>query len=170
MSGWFRMLFLFSSFGPLYAVLALGLYVQNHAFHALLAATTAVTSFLVFLKLREGFVRKSPFWSKIDVEAALDESILSYLIAYLPPLLIDDFNKPEKFIPAIGFYFVVITLMLRTDTIYVNPYFTWFGYRIYRVKLASGCPIILVTSRKYVASGDELSLYEMQPSRLYFAN
>lgn len=170
MTSWFRALFLFSSFGPLYAVLALGLYVQNHCVGASVAVAAFVLSFLVFLKLRSGFKKNSVFHAKVQTESMLDENILTYMITYIPPFLIDDFSKPEKFIPALGFYVVMVALMLRTETIYVNPYFLWFGYRIYRVTLESGRPAIIVTRRDEVVSGDLLNLYEVHASRLYFAD
>lgn len=121
------------------------------------------------MNLQAGFKAKSPVHNEVTVNGPLDEAILTYLIAYLPPLIVDDFSKPEKFVPAALFYIVVILLMFRADTVYVNPFFLLCGYRIYRVTLESGRPAIVVTRLAEVASVTRLSLYEIQPSRLYYA-
>jgi len=169
MSGWFRALFLLSSFGPLYALLAVGLWFQGAHGPAVVAATAFVSSFLLFLKLRSGFKRQSVVRNKVELIESLDENILTYLISYLPPVLIDDYSDPKKTGPLIVFYVVAVVLMLRTNTIYVNPYFLVFGYRIYRVTLTSGRPAIVVCNRPELVTGDELNLYEIESSRLYFA-
>jgi len=170
MSGWFRALFLFSSFGPLYLLLAVSLYVQHQRGGCIASLIAFVCSFLVFLKLRSGFQRKSVMRNKVVLEQSLDENILTYLISYLPPLLIDNLADPKKTIPALTFYAVTVLLMLRIQSLYINPYFLMFGYRIYRVALESGRPAIVIVKGREVVTGDTLNLYEIEPSTLYFAN
>lgn len=170
MSGWFRALFLVSSFGPLYGVVAAELYVQRAKvdgwwFFALCFAA----SVLIFLWLQRDFRSKSPVHTRAKVIAALDEGILAYIIAYLPPLFIDDFSKPEKILPVALFYVVLATLMIRADTIYVNPFFLWFGYRVYRMELESGRSVIVITRKQEVVGEERLNLYEIEPSRFYYA-
>lgn len=169
MSGWFRALFLFSSFGPLYAVLGLGLTIQKLNEPARIAWLAFAASVFVFLYLRSGFRSKPVFHSKMEVVGQLDENILSYLIAYLPPIFIDNFKTPEKYAPASAFYFLLIILMARIDTIYVNPFFIMCGYKIYRVKLESGRLAIVVTRKREIGKDEVLNLHELDSSRLYFA-
>jgi len=168
MSAWYRTLFLFSSFGPLYLVLAFSLYVQHHVVAAGVGAGIVVASFLVFLKLRSGFKRGSVFRSEVDPDEVLDENILNYLIAYLPPLFVDDLGSPTKIVPVGVFYAVTALLLFMSETIYVNPYFLMFRYRVYRMKLQSGRKVVVVTTRRDVVSGEMLNLHEVQPSRMYF--
>jgi hypothetical protein len=171
MSGWFRALFLTSSFAPLYAMLAAELYVQREhvgwAWTAFLACF--VSSILIFLQLQGGFKSKSPFHSIASKPEALDEGILTYIISYIPPLLVDDFSKAEKLVPAVAFYFVLAILMWHVDTIHVNPLFLVFRYRIYRVELESGRSAVIITRKEEIVGAERLSLFEIQPSRLYFA-
>jgi hypothetical protein len=169
MSGWFRTLFLFSSFGPLYAVLAVCLHVQKHHFAAQLTWIVAAASLLVFLKLKSDFKQKSVFYNQVAPIGSLDENILSYMIAYLPPLLVDDFSRAEKVVPVAAFYAVVGVLMMLVDTLYLNPFFLMFGLRIYRVQLESGRTVVLVTRLREIAANQRLSLYEIQESRFYYA-
>lgn len=171
MSGWFRALFLVSSFGPLYGVVAAGLFVQRAKvdgwwFFALWCAA----SVLIFLWLQRDFKSKSPVHMKAKVTSALDESILTYIVAYLPPLLVDDFSKLENTIPALLFYVILVTLMARAETIYVNPFFLWFGYRVYRMELETGRSVIVITRKQEVIGGERLNLYEIQASRFYYAS
>lgn len=169
MSGWFRALFLFSSFGPLYAVLGLGLTIQNLAKPALIAWIASALSVFVFLYLRSGFRSGPVFHSKLEIDAQIDENILSYLIAYLPPIFIDNFKLPEKYVPAGAFYAILFVLMIRIDTLYVNPFFIMCGYKIYRVKLESGRSAVVVTRKREISKDEVLNLHELDSSRLYFA-
>lgn len=169
MSGWFRALFLFSSFGPLYAVLAISLHVQSLHKEAQISWGVTALSFLVFMFLKSGFKRKSVHYSRVTSEASLDENILSYMLAYLPPLLIDDFTQNQKVIPAVAFYAVISFLLARIDALYINPYFLLFGFRIYRVRLESQRAALVITKLSEIGVGQRLGLYEIQRSRLYFA-
>src|SRR5579863_3991880 len=103
MSGWFRTLFLLSSFGPLYAMLAVGFWVQGGRAAAAVAVAAFIGSFLLFLKLKSGFNRASVLRNKVALLESLDENILTYLISYLPPILIDDYSDPKKVAPIIIF-------------------------------------------------------------------
>lgn len=169
MSGWFRALFLFSSFGPLYAVLGLGLTIQKLDKPALVAWLASAASVVVFLYLRSGFRSSPVFHSKLTVDSQLDENILSYLIAYLPPIFIDNFKSAEKYAPASAFYVILFALMIRIDTLYVNPFFIVCGYKIYRVRLESGRSAVVVTRRREIGKDEVLNLHELDSSRLYFA-
>lgn len=84
--------------------------------------------------------------------------------------MIDDLSSAAKVAPATVFYAVLILIMLRTDTVYVNPYFLMFGYRIFRIELPLRRPVVIITKIKVVIPGDNLTLHEIEPSRLYFAS
>ena len=180
MSVWYRALFLFSSFGPLYLLVCVGLGVQHDWEKAgpksgviiAIAVTVGVflLSVIVFERLRSEFRANSPARYPVEPIISLDENVLTYLITYLPPLMIDDFSSIPKVAPAIIFYAVMFLIMMRTDTMYVNPYFLLFGYRIYRVRLPSKRSVIIVTKKAEVMPDELLNLYEIQPSRLFYAD
>lgn len=169
MTSWFRLHFLFSSFGPLFALGAIVFAVQGYPWLAGLAGLLAICAALTFIALAAGLKRKSPFHEVVQVDAALDQHILSHLIAYLPPVLVDDIGSQQKIIPITAFYGLLLVLMLRADAIYVNPFFLWFGYRIFQVRIPNGRQIVIVTKRPSTISGDRLTLYEIDATRLYFA-
>ncbi|UKE57709.1 hypothetical protein [Xanthomonas translucens] len=179
MTAWFKSKFLFSSFGPLYFFLAIGLTVQhnwqskwNWGFtnSAMVAGWGClVLSFLIFLQLRTSFEVGSIIRSAISAPERLDESVLSYMLSYLPPLMIDDFGNNAKVIPAAGFYSVLITLMAATNTIYINPYFLIFRIRIFRISLPDGKRVVLISKRNTLKDGESIPLYAINPESLYYS-
>ena len=180
MTLWYRALFLFSSFGPLYFLLCAGLAVQHDwtkegwkggdVIATLCVGILFLLSFVIFLFLRSGFKSNSISRYSVDEISSLDEAILTYLIAYLPPLMIDDLSSIAKVVPLAIFYLIMTTVMLLSDTMYVNPYFLLFGYRVYRVKLPSNRMVIVVSRKRELLPGELLHLYEVQPSRLFYAD
>lgn len=168
MTPWFRTLFLFSSFGPLYVLFAASLYVQGVRLWWGGVAVFCVAA-IVFIWIVSRFKRKSVIRKKISVEASLDENIFSYLVSYFPPFMTDNFSDPTKVTPILIFYATMVFLLFRSNTIYINPFFIASGYRLYRVRLdGSNRSIVLITKRQDMIDGDMLSLYEVHPSRLYF--
>ena len=180
MTAWYRARFLFCSFGPLYLLLCVGLAVQHTWSMAsmrnydtivmAIAACAFALSILVFQNLRRSFAAASPSRYAASPVESLDESVLGYMLSYIPPLMIDDLGSIAKVAPAVVFYAVFILILLRTDTMYVNPYFLLFKYRVFRVELPSRRSVIVITNKSEIMPGEILSLHEIQPSKLYFSS
>ena len=170
MSGWFRVLFLFNSFGPLYAILGASLWVQGITLPAVLWLGTALGAVLVFGGIASRLTARQAQYEAVEIEAALDENVLSYLIAYLPPLLVDDFSKAEKAVPALLFYAVVAVLMLSSNTLYINPFFLLFGFRIFRGRLVrSQRCVVIITRLREIEPQERLALHEIETAHLFYA-
>ena len=170
MSGWFRLLFLFNSFGPLYAVLSVSLWIQGIKQPAAWWLVATVAALIVFGGVVSRLTARQAQFETVEIEAALDENVLSYIVAYLPPLLVDDYSKPEKAVPAVLFYVVVILLMLSSSTLYVNPFFLLFGFRIFRVKLLrSQRRVVIITRLREIDPQERLALHEIETSHLFYA-
>lgn len=169
MTNFFRLQFVFSSFGPLFALMAVVLVVQDRPWGAAVAGLLALCAFVTFLALATGMKRKSPSFEVVRVDARLDQHVLSHLISYLPPVLMDDFGTVETIVPVFAFYAIIVLLMLRADSIYVNPFFLWCGYRVHQVRLENDRSVVIVTRRTSTITGDRLALYEVDATRLYFA-
>jgi hypothetical protein len=180
MSLWYRTLFLFSSFGPLYLLLCGQLAVQydwgkgdwKGGIVIAIGATGGAfaLSFLVFMRLRAGFQSNSPSRQVVEPLESLDNNVLNYLIAYFPPFMIDNFMSLTKVVPVIIFYIVMIVIMIRSETLHVNPYFLLFGYRLHKARLPSKRSVILVTKKSEIMPEELLNLYEIQPSRVFYAD
>lgn len=180
MTLWYRALFVFSSFGPLYLLLSAALVTQLLFGGGELSASSRVAIFvsllafllsiIVFLCIVLGFRRSSPSWFPADPTETLDEGILAYMISYFPPLMIDDFLSPAKVVPVAVFYTVLLAILLGSNATYVHPYFLLFGYRIYRMRLPSKRLVIVVTKADEFLPGDRLRFYEVQSGRMFFAD
>jgi len=173
----FKAIFLFSSFAPLYFLLAIGLAVQRWdrseyglagTFGVWIATLLLILSYFAFIYLRRGLAITQPMREEVSSPQAADESVLSYMLSYIPPLLIDDFSNPEKSVPAICFYIVLIIMMGATQTIYVNPYFLLSGCRIFKAKI-SGKPVTIITTRDFLPESELITLHEIGLSSLYYA-
>lgn len=169
MSGWFRAIFLFTSFAPLYLILSGSLWIQGYRFWWIALILTGI-AVIAFLFLEKRLTHKSVFRTKVTFESSLDESVFSYMLSYIPPLMIDDFSDSKKLVPVIGFYLVTVALLFRSSVIYINPFFMALGYRVYIGRLhESGRSVVVVTRHTAPIQGEMLNLYEVQPSRLYYA-
>lgn len=170
MSGWFRALFLFTSFAPLYLLIGASLWIQGFRLWwiALLAAGLALATFLL---LERRLTYKSPFRQQVTFESSLDESVFSYMLSYLPPIMIDNFSDLKKVTPVIGFYIVSAFLLFRSSVVYINPFFMALGYRIHIGRLhESGRTVVVIVRGFTPIDGEILKLHEVQPARLYFAD
>lgn len=84
--------------------------------------------------------------------------------------MIDDFSDMKKLVPVIGFYIVTVFLLFRSSVIYINPFFIALGYRVYIGRIhESGRSVVIITRDKAPIDGEVLNLYEVQSSRLYYA-
>jgi hypothetical protein len=65
---------------------------------------------------------------------------------------------------------VAAVLLFRSPVIYIHPFFIAFGYRIYIGRIhESGRTVVIITRGAPPIEGEVLSLYEVQPARLYYA-
>ncbi len=83
--------------------------------------------------------------------------------------MIDDYLDLNKVIPVSIFYIIIFIIMFRTDTMYVNPYFLIFRIKIFKVTLPSGRSVVVVTDRQEILNGENLTLYAIESSKLYYS-
>lgn len=134
-----------------------------------LAAVAFALSLFAFVALRSGFAKSSPSRYTVEPVESLDESVFGYMLSYIPPLMIDDLHSLSKIAPIIVFYAVLVLIMVRTDTLYVNPYFLLFKFRIFRIRLPSGRLVIIITQKPEVLPNELLTLHEIQPAKMFYA-
>jgi hypothetical protein len=85
----------------------------------------------------------------------------------MPPIFLGDMLRTSNIVPVIGFYIVMILLMLRSDLLYINPYFILFGYRVHRVVINTGNAVVIVSRGGIIREGALLTLREVARSSLY---
>lgn len=171
MGNLFKAMFLFSSFGPLYAIFAVRLHysakvapIWPQAFW--LAFGLSIITFLLSARLLSGV--KRALRKVIDVKPK-DAEVLSYLMTYIPTLVFRDFADPGTYIPLVILYGIIAVLYMRLDAPYLNPFFLLFNYRIYEAKLEDSRAVITIVSKgRPVGGSEKLLLAEIGAGTLYY--
>jgi hypothetical protein len=171
MTSWFRFWFLFSSFGPLYLIFAIKLWLNEGVTRA--AAWTALTAFVlsivVFAIIRSQLRSDNgtPF-DLVDVKPK-DSEIFSYITTYIPPLITRDMSTPDVYWPLIVLYAVIALAYMKLDSPYLNPFFILFGYRVYEGRMKDSRTLVTIISRRRRLTGtDRVTLYEIGTGDLYY--
>ena len=166
----FKLIFIFSSFGPLYAVFALEIYLTKDAPQTLcyLFSTLFAVSIVAFItatrRMRQG---TSNSYTVVDVKPK-DAEVFPYTMTYILPLIFKDFEKPNVYIPLTLLYGLMCLLYIRLDALYINPFFLIFGYRIFEAKLEPSRNIItIIAYRRPVSSTERLQMRELSAGVYY---
>lgn len=170
MTSFFKLCFLFSSFGPLYLVFS------TKAFFSPCGSDTVsgifiaafLASILVFWLLIRMMRRGVGNNYKIVDVKTKDLEVFPYLMAYIPPIAFRDIDRPETYVPTIILYSVISLLYLRLDGPYLNPFFLLFGFRIYEAKLEPSRNVVTVIAcRRPVSSNEEIQMTELSAGVYY---
>ena len=82
---------------------------------------------VILLKLEKGTQEKS-----INNLENPDDTVLSYIMTYIIPLITNGDNSKEVYIGNIFLFVLIGYIYLRLNLIYLNPLWAMFGYIIYR--------------------------------------
>lgn len=167
----FRLLFFFSSFGPLYLIFAIKLFfdVGVARYVAWIFVACCCLAVIAFRRIVKRFGRGAGTPFKVSDVKAKDSEIFSYITTYIPPLISPDMSKPESYLPLLVLYVVICVAYLRLESPYLNPFFILFGYRVYEGRLATSRNLVTIISRRRPIGGcDDLVLYELGTSDLYY--
>jgi len=155
-----RVVLFFSSYAPLFLILAIRSWVENWWLAMSLAAVAAVSVVILWL-----FVRKARTLAahKLAITSVIsrDGDAMSYIVTYLLPFLAVDFTKPSDII-SLGIVFGVIGLLyVNSNLIHTNPLLNLVGYHIFEVQDVDGKNMALVSRRPYVRNGSELDIVSL---------
>lgn len=84
-------------------------------------------SSIVLLKLGKGSKEKL-----IEDLEKPDDTVLSYIMTYIIPLVTNGDNTTEVYVANIFLFILIGYIYLRLNLIYLNPLWTIFGYMMYR--------------------------------------
>jgi hypothetical protein len=137
MSNWFRFLFLFSSFGPLYLIFFVKLELNAGVgrMAPIIAGLACLLSGVAFYFLRRRLHSDNGTIFEVTDVKSKDSEIFSYITTYIPPLISRDMSDPAVYIPLAILYMIIFMAYMRLDSPYLNPYFILLGYRIYEARL-----------------------------------
>lgn len=170
MAGFFRLRFLFSSFGPLFAIFAIKLYYDAGVPKAFtwLFGGLFFLSILVFLEIRGRFQGSNETWVALTELKSKDAEVFSYLTTYIPPLIARDMSKVEVYLPLIILYAILVAAYMRLSSPYLNPYFILSGVRVYEGKVASSRSTVTILSKGPLDGIETLGLHEIGNGDLFY--
>lgn len=166
---YFRALYLLSSLLPLCVLLGVAAYSTNPMLTAF-SAGAATISFVCFIYTAFSMKTGAKDFRKIVFAKNANESIFSYTISILPPLLIDDFSNYSKIIPVATFYTIMFAILMRSQIITLNPLFIIFGYKISFVVFEGSSNEAVVISKQLtdLYPGRMSSIWEIQRSSVFY--
>lgn len=171
MTHFFKTLFVFSAFAPLYLIIALKLLMDDEkCWGGIFLGTTAIAAAIgcyLATNLEVGEAKKHKL---TDVES-IDSEIFPYLLTYIPIIIENDITKGTAAIPLAALYLLVLLLYIRLDSPYLHPVFALLGYRIYSAKTGTNeLPIVVISRGRRLAGKDEAMLHEVGTSDIYYCD
>ncbi len=171
MTHFFKTMFVFSAFAPLYLIIALKLLMDDeHCWGGIFLGTTAIAAAIgcyLATNLEIGEAKKH----KLTEVRSIDSEIFPYLLTYIPIIIENDITKGTAAIPLAALYLLVLLLYIRLDSPYLHPVFALLGYRIYSAKTgANELPIVIVSRGRKLAGKDEVMLHEVGTSDIYYCD
>lgn len=134
-----RIIMFISSYFPLYIMIIilyfskiLKGFVEKNIFtisFAILMMVLIIISIISVILLRKGRCTREKVVNNLENP---DDTILSYIMTYIIPLITNGDNSKEVYIVNILLFVLIGYIYLRLNLIYLNPLWAMFGYAIYR--------------------------------------
>jgi hypothetical protein len=145
-----------SSYSPLFAVFALlNSFGGGWPTRVCIGIVVAGLLFpvVVFLVAK----RLAPQSLHVESSQIRDGDALAYIATYLVPFAaVTATTARER--GALGlFVFLIAVLYVRSELFYINPILALVGYRLFQVATPSGASVVLLTRRRFLRSGIDLS-------------
>jgi len=167
----FKILLFLSSYFPLFAILTLLSFSKNRTAAYIFAAIGLISWIAMELYLWYVRNRINPESIRISSCKRCDSEILSYIVTYLIPFMVD-FSKPPIELAALGIFFVMIGfLYVNSNMIHINPMLSFRGFHLFEITLSDGSVHSLLsknkvrsnTDVKVVIIGEEVYIERKQP-------
>jgi hypothetical protein len=151
-----QFLLFLSSFLPLFVVFAL-LDSFGRGWPTIVCAVLAVVGALIPL-----VVLPTVAWRVKDIPLHIattqvrDGDALAYIATYLVPFAAFALSTERERIALLIFFFMIAVIYIRSELFYVNPLLALAGYRLFQVATPNGASVVLITPRRFIASGTEV--------------
>lgn len=90
---------------------------------------------------------------KADTTQVRDGDALAYIATYIVPFAATTATTARER-GALGLFVLLIAIIyVRSELFYINPLLALAGYRLFEVVTPSGASVVLVTHRRFLASG-----------------
>lgn len=160
---WAKLGLFLSSYFPLFLILTIKNYPDQDLIPYLIVV--AIISIIVWvLIILDSRNNPGEDYKILKVENRTHES-LNYLAPYLIAFLNFDFSKWQDTTVLVIFFIIIFVVYMTSDLIYTNPLVTFFGYKIYRIKVCKsreGCEeteeIVLMIAKVKIDKNTEIKL------------
>jgi hypothetical protein len=143
---WVRWVLFGSSYTPFFLILLLRDRFAAPLFSWLLVALVVLSNLVLALLLRKNDrinPDRSGTVASVDLKTG---DALNYIVTYVIPFL--ELKTPEDLLPLLILMAVVGILYVNSNLLYTNPMLSFFGFRVYEVKLqGEEQPLILMTRK-----------------------
>lgn len=152
-----RIILFFSSYAPLFLIIAMRGWRDSPYFALTLIAVSVVSILVLFVFLRISG-KLSPDRIKVDSVASRDGDSMSYIVTYLLPFLAVKLNDATD-VGSLGIVLLVIAVLyVNSNMIYTNPVLNIAGYHIFEIHDADGKTSALISRHVYIRTGSEIDV------------
>lgn len=132
---------------PILLVYGAAIFFENRDLALSLAAVAVLLVVVCHLLLR--FIRHHGGTERVQIETvtAKDTDILSFLVAYMLPIILGEEVQANPLATA-TFIAIMGLVFFRSDIYHVNPLMGILGYHFYQITTSSKISYLLVTNRK----------------------
>lgn len=143
-----RTVLFFSSFFPLFAILAILSY-KHGIFWSIGFLSIGLISLLTLKVYLQYMTRKvNPEIVEIQTFQHCGEEMLNYMLTYVFPFMVD-FTQSMALLISFGiFFFVLAYLFVSNNMIHINPMLNFFGYHLYEITTPDGETHCLVSKTR----------------------
>lgn len=135
-----------SSYAPLFGLLALRNWGSWRAFSVLLGLMILSVTFLcIFLKAARDL---NPEAHQIIAVKNRSSEALIYIASYMIPFVLLDINNWRDVLALIALFWLVGSIYIRSNLVYINPTLNLFRYGMYEIQNSAGQELILISRRR----------------------
>lgn len=155
-----RIILFFSSYSPLFLIVAMRGWRDSHYFATGLVAVSAVSVLVLFVFLRTA-QKLAADRIKVESVASRDGDAMSYIVTYLLPFLAVKLNDVTD-VGSLAMVLVVIAILyVNSNMIYTNPVLNVAGYHVFEIHDADGKTTALICKRAYIRTGSEIDVISL---------
>jgi hypothetical protein len=155
-----RILLFLSSYSPLFLILAIQNFSDQVAWSTVLLALSAVS--VAALRI---YINKARTLEPHPVTAATAQAVgteaMGYIVTYIIPFLGLSLGSSKDIASLLILLAMLGVIYVDSNLIYVNPILNIFGYHLFQISNPDGKPSALITWRRYVKQGEQLSVISL---------
>lgn len=153
-----RAILFLSSFAPLFIVLAIRAVARDTIALAVAGCLVAISvgSVSVLTVWLRKAARFGPRPTTIVRTSPRDDLAVAYIVTYVVPFLGIDFSKFRDALALLLIFATTLTVAIRTNLFYVNPFLNLLGYHIYEAEDDKGQVFALISKSKSIRPGAQV--------------